>query len=981
MSLFKNQKFNVIIVGLFLMLLGGIAMPPSSAQAETLVNPETNLDTLTEKWLRYRAIRGCFSVIDVDSASYDEVMDGKWFNDGLSNYTASAGYVLSGSDDGKVRCEDGDFVKNTIVNVMGWKDGVDAWCSIQDVAKSDKGSDYAGCIKGDEFDMVDDGDEKARQASDFTDAKNALPDGKDYPYNPSDAMMYNVYRRSLEKFCGGGQSMADAGRTDDDLRSEQVVSVDYVNPSTGELEKSVHYDLDGKKEGDTIDGIYVADDLGQVNSKCYEMAERTRHYSGAYQKYVIKTLNEAIGDDMKSQINVTDAMKTDICGPRPPAGPGHQEEITWLPCVQGITTTIINAIDACVDDRSVQGAMDFPKRTDTIKKCVMKKLPAKYEPALANYQSPDLDDPTDKDAGGDGDATQCNIPKTGWILCPVLDTMGFIADQAFNFLSDNFLSVESSLFDDKSGTYTAWQQFRDLANIAFVIAILVVVYSQITGAGISNYGIKKLLPKIVIAAILVNLSYFICQLAVDISNILGYSLRDFFANLADKIPLPTGDVSSATSDTGGSPLGWVGIIAAVVVSATLVWLFLGALIPILLAALIAMFMILFILLARKALIVLLIALAPLAFVAYLLPNTEQWFKRWQKTFVQILMVFPVIALVFGASGLASKIVQASDDGVMMRIIAAGIATIPLFIVPGLLKRSIDAAGNVGAKLNGIGDKAGSLLGRRGKEAYDRSAVGQFKNFRSKRRDIRRAMIQGGTYEGRGGKFNPRNLQSKAFSGINSKTGDFGAHLANQGAQVAANLRIEEVKAANARIEEAVLNQDDLRQVAAGGAAKGINGGDMSSRIAAMQKMASTGDFEGMNKTWDHLRTNNDSDSTEDKEIRRAFADAVSSSGHAPGWMSQGALQEMREGTAADSTSLVEKSITNNTYSAERIAETHQDELKIVAQVNKDSSNVSIPAKQQLLNNAHAAQTDPQLARKMGKNAAAVDAVRTNNYVP
>jgi hypothetical protein len=90
---------------------------------------------------------------------------------------------------------------------------------------------------------------------------------------------------------------------------------------------------------------------------------------------------------------------------------------------------------------------------------------------------------------------------------------------------------------------------------------------------------------------------------------------------------------------------------------------------------------------------------------------------------------------------------------------------------------------------------------------------------------------------------------------------------------------------------------------------------------------------------------------------------------------------MREGTAADSTSLVEKSITNNTYSAERIAETHQDELKIVAQVNKDSSNVSIPAKQQLLNNAHAAQTDPQLARKMGKNAAAVDAVRTNNYVP
>jgi len=348
-------------------------------------------------------------------------------------------------------------------------------------------------------------------------------------------------------------------------------------------------------------------------------------------------------------------------------------------------------------------------------------------------------DATDDPSSG-SDATQCNIPKTGWIICPVLDTMANIGDQAFSFLSDNFLSVDAELFNTKdsggkdSGTYTAWKAFRDIANIAFVIAVMVVVYSQLTGAGISNYGIKKLLPKIVVAAILVNLSYFICQLAVDISNILGSTLRGFFTNVA--IKLPGGDISSATtSTTTTSPLEWVGIVGVIIVAGTVAWLALGALIPILIAAIIAMFMILFILLARKALIILLIALAPLAFVAYLLPNTEQWYKRWQKTFVQLLMVYPIIAVVFGASTLASSIVAGSasgdpdDNNIMIKIIAAGIAVIPLFVVPGLLKKSIDAAGNIGAKINGIGNKVGGFAGKKGSERFERSAIGRGRNLR------------------------------------------------------------------------------------------------------------------------------------------------------------------------------------------------------------------------------------------------------------
>lgn len=39
------------------------------------------------------------------------------------------------------------------------------------------------------------------------------------------------------------------------------------------------------------------------------------------------------------------------------------------------------------------------------------------------------------------------------------------------------------------------------------------------------------------------------------------------------------------------------------------------------------------LIARKALIVILIVISPLAFVAFLLPNTEKFFSKWRSTFV------------------------------------------------------------------------------------------------------------------------------------------------------------------------------------------------------------------------------------------------------------------------------------------------------------------------------------------------------------
>jgi hypothetical protein len=336
--------------------------------------------------------------------------------------------------------------------------------------------------------------------------------------------------------------------------------------------------------------------------------------------------------------------------------------------------------------------------------------------AMANRASSvDVDAPAEANTEDDEEETSCAIDGVGWIVCPIMTFMAKLNDAAFGFLN-NFLSIQPRLVTSKA-TQDAWAAFRDIANVAFVIAFMVIVYSQLTSAGISNYGIKRMLPRLFIAAILVNVSYWVCAIGVDISNIVGEST---YTLLKDTI-----DVGGSGETTTGWEAVMEPILKAGAVGIGFVLLFLAVLMAP--AALLAFGVILLILIARQAFVVLLIVVAPLAFVAYLLPNTESWFKKWWKAFSAVLMVFPIVALVFGASSLASKILSnvagAEDDGTLLQIIALGVLAVPLFAVPVLLKGALSAAGNVGQKLANLSDRtnrfANKQFGNQAKDARNR----------------------------------------------------------------------------------------------------------------------------------------------------------------------------------------------------------------------------------------------------------------------
>jgi hypothetical protein len=462
--------------------------------------------------------------------------------------------------------------------------------------------------------------------------------------------------------------------------------------------------------------------------------------------------------------------------------------------------------------------------------------------------------------------SSCGIQGIGWFVCPVLTFLATINDGAFNFLSSTFLETKADVLANPS-VQSAWSIMRNLANVAFVIAFLFIIFSQLTGQGVSNYGVKKLLPRLVIAAILVNVSFFICQIAVDISNILGYSLNGVLANSYAQIG---GDVSGG--DASGNGFGWAAIVVSVLAGGAA--LLLAITIPVLLAVLVALLMIVLILVGRTALIILLTVIAPLAFVAFLLPNTEQWYKKWYKMYFALLMVFPIIAVVFGASTLAAGVIKdASKDNVFMQVVAIGVAALPLFVVPSLLKGSLNAAGTIGTRLSGVSSKLNGKINGKVKET---SKLGQLQKYTAQQRQIRRSKILGGVDPRKGGAANPLNWGARVGKTFNESrvSGQFGDRASQMGEALAKEEFEKLVKEAS--IGMATMSFGETKILATTG--KTSEGRKVSevTRAAAIDKMMSAGGFNDRRSVLEAMASSKSSGSPDSttRELRsRAVAAA------------------------------------------------------------------------------------------------------------
>ncbi len=586
----------------------------------------------------------------------------------------------------------------------------------------------------------------------------------------------------------------------------------------------------------------------------------------------------------------------------------------------------------------------------------------------------------------DEEMTSCRIDGVGWLLCPVLVFAGGVTDAAYEFVSSLLKTQPLLTTGESSGVYEAWKVMRNFANGAFVIAFLIIIFSQLTGSGVSNYGVKKMLPRLVISAILVNISFFICAIAVDISNILGISMTSLFGTIQIPTEVKVDGISSGE--------GWAGIVGAVITGAAVgtaaVYIGLSALIPALLVVVVSILTVFIVLIARQALIILLVTVAPLAFVAYLLPNTEDLFNKWRKLFTTLLLMFPVIAIIFGASALASKIVMGSADNTFVQIAGAAIAIVPLALTPIIMKSAGGVLNRIGGFVNNKNRGPFDSM-RKSAEAYRKDKKNlstmralQGKGLPGKSSYARWRARRGAISSGRESELN--RARSEYVSGEIPKSNSGFANAAAGGSMfgsagndatqraiagainTTAKLELEEITAAGVVLKNAKLDQREIRRLSKGEdvTKNGMKlSGSGAMRAAAIQQTVASNDISHINELWNESK--DWGDNKEHNTLRQALADSLASSSSRPAYIGQGAISALRTGTNTTIEQTIKDAVAANAYSPEKIVSADKDELATVISTINSASDVTDDAKQAFMLNAEKALTDDNLSVKISKN--------------
>ena len=317
-------------------------------------------------------------------------------------------------------------------------------------------------------------------------------------------------------------------------------------------------------------------------------------------------------------------------------------------------------------------------------------------------------------------STSCDVQGIGWFICPVSNWLADGIDYMYSALQQFLKTKPLETTNQNSGIYLAWVIMRNISNVAFIVAFLVIIYSQLTSVGISNYGVKKMIPRLVIAAVLVNLSFTICAILLDLSNIAGYAFQDAFMGIKNTISTVGENTSTWTWSKVINIALSNGALAVGAVAFTTELL--PMLVPAATLAGLTLLLILLIMAARQALIIILIIISPLAFVCYLLPGTEKWFKKWRDSFLTMLVFFPAFAVVFGGAQLAGILIiqnASGPNGAIMHVLGMLVQIIPLAITPLIMKFS-----------GGVLGKFAGFVNDKNKGWYDRT-----KNWSKGRREI------------------------------------------------------------------------------------------------------------------------------------------------------------------------------------------------------------------------------------------------------
>lgn len=349
----------------------------------------------------------------------------------------------------------------------------------------------------------------------------------------------------------------------------------------------------------------------------------------------------------------------------------------------------------------------------------------------------------------------------GFLLCPLFES---ISQSITNIVGVNpnaanatvnpdaplmsLLIVRPLQFSSSSTLQTANNNVRDVANAAYVVIFIVIIFASFIDFGqdwIDNYTVKRVLPRLVAAIIFTQFSYLICAFVIDAGNAIGFAIPQIMGSTGLVANGQNSIQNALVAISGVAGGGALGIFAGFG-GFLLALIFCIAVLVVLLIALVYMIFRLFAL-------YLLVIVAPLAIAASVLPSTGKYFKMWGTNLIKLNIMFPLVVAVITVSGIISGILitegcsaggantqlctdyfnavpgsttaasQVQGSGSMLIIAGALIPLFALMLIPKCLKLSGEimafTAGAVAGRVTGKLGDAKSGVANKGKESVQK----------------------------------------------------------------------------------------------------------------------------------------------------------------------------------------------------------------------------------------------------------------------
>lgn len=269
-----------------------------------------------------------------------------------------------------------------------------------------------------------------------------------------------------------------------------------------------------------------------------------------------------------------------------------------------------------------------------------------------------------------------------WLMNGLIE---WLAERVVDLLSGLLAFLTSSVF--LSPDVTVLPQVQTIAgksalvvNACYILAIITAGIVTMVGGSVEiQYGVKELVPRLVVGIIASNFAVPLCSVLIEIANALTVSMVGTAAPTSQALTMAKTHVASALTDQSTT-------IPALIIGLLIVFLF---------------FALLFGWIVRVGVLVILAGLAPVALACYCLPYTQPVAALWWRTLLGCLGTATLQAIAF-STGIGLLIDPNSNLPVLLGLPGSNALNLLLVVVvlwttvkiPGLMRKYVTQKGGV-----------------------------------------------------------------------------------------------------------------------------------------------------------------------------------------------------------------------------------------------------------------------------------------------